>query len=252
MRGPRKYPTSALASADTGSITSTQVPAIAGQTRAAPRHRPAIAIRMPIAAMTRAITSESPSTGVVALTTSEDDGTVSSAVRAAARGYLLEGADQEEVVRAITTVAGGGAVFGAALARRIAEFFTTGPAGPETAFPQLTAREREVLHLLTAGRTNAQIAATLYLSPKTVRNNVSNVLAKQQVTDRAQASCGPATRGSGADPREWRSGGTRSARYDDLLAAAPGAEDRRRVARAAVAGGVRGAPPGRHGAGLDG
>lgn len=138
-------------------------------------------------AATRAITTESPSTGVVVLTMSEDDGTVFSAVRAGARGYLLKGADQEEVVRAITTVAGGGAVFGAALARRIAEFFTTGPAGPETAFPQLTAREREVLDLVAAGRSNAQIAATLYLSPKTVRNNVSNVLAKLQVTDRAQA-----------------------------------------------------------------
>jgi DNA-binding NarL/FixJ family response regulator len=138
-------------------------------------------------AATRAITAESPSVGVVVLTMSEDDGTVFSAVRAGARGYLLKGADQEEVVRAITTVAGGGAVFGAALARRIAEFFTAGPAGPETAFPQLTARETEVLDLVAAGRSNAQIAAALYLSPKTVRNNVSNVLAKLQVTDRAQA-----------------------------------------------------------------
>ncbi|MDT0277986.1 response regulator transcription factor [Blastococcus goldschmidtiae] len=138
-------------------------------------------------AATRAITSESPSIGVVVLTMSEEDGTVFSAVRAGARGYLLKGADQDEVVRAITTVAGGGAVFGAALARRIAEFFSAGPTGPETAFPQLTAREREVLDLVAAGRSNAQIAAALYLSPKTVRNNVSNVLAKLQVTDRAQA-----------------------------------------------------------------
>jgi DNA-binding NarL/FixJ family response regulator len=136
---------------------------------------------------TRRITSESPSVGVVVLTMSEDDGTVFAAVRAGARGYLLKGADQEEVVRAITTVASGGAVFGPALARRIAEFFSAGPSGHETAFPQLTAREREVLDLVAAGRSNAQIAATLYLSPKTVRNNVSNVLAKLQVTDRAQA-----------------------------------------------------------------
>ncbi len=73
------------------------------------------------------------------------------------------------------------------LALRIAEFFAAGPSGPETAFPQLTAREREVLDLVAAGRSNAQIAAALYLSPKTVRNNVSNVLTKLQVTDRAQA-----------------------------------------------------------------
>jgi DNA-binding NarL/FixJ family response regulator len=136
---------------------------------------------------TRQVTAEQPSVGVVVLTMSEDDGTVFSAVRAGARGYLLKGADQDEVVRAITTVAAGGAVFGAALARRIAEFFTAGPAGPPAAFPQLTAREREVLDLVAAGRSNAQIAATLYLSPKTVRNNVSNVLAKLQVADRAEA-----------------------------------------------------------------
>jgi DNA-binding NarL/FixJ family response regulator len=136
---------------------------------------------------TRRITSESPSVGVVVLTMSEDDSTVFAAVRAGARGYLLKGADQEEVVRAITTVASGGAVFGPALARRIAEFFAAGPSGPETVFPQLTPREREVLDLVAAGRSNAQIAATLYLSPKTVRNNVSNVLTKLQVTDRAQA-----------------------------------------------------------------
>jgi DNA-binding NarL/FixJ family response regulator len=136
---------------------------------------------------TRRIAAEVPSVGVVVLTMSEDDGTVFAAVRAGARGYLLKGADQEEVVRAITTVASGGAVFGAALARRIAEFFTAGPAGPETAFPQLTAREREVLELVAAGRSNTQIAAALYLSPKTVRNVVSNVLTKLQVTDRAQA-----------------------------------------------------------------
>ncbi|MGY1846253.1 MULTISPECIES: response regulator [unclassified Blastococcus] len=136
---------------------------------------------------TRRITTESPSVGVVVLTMSEDDGTVFAAVRAGARGYLLKGADQEEVVRAVTTVASGGAVFGAALARRITDFFAAGPAGPGSAFPQLTAREREVLDLVAAGRSNAQIAAALYLSPKTVRNNVSNVLSKLQVTDRAQA-----------------------------------------------------------------
>jgi DNA-binding NarL/FixJ family response regulator len=136
---------------------------------------------------TRRITSDSPSVGVVVLTMSEDDNTVFAAVRAGARGYLLKGADQEEVLRAITTVASGGAVFGPALARRITDFFAAGPSGPETAFPQLTAREREVLGLVAAGRSNAQIAAALHLSPKTVRNNVSNVLTKLQVTDRAQA-----------------------------------------------------------------
>ncbi|MGX5657987.1 response regulator [Geodermatophilus nigrescens] len=136
---------------------------------------------------TRRITTQAPSVGVVVLTMSEDDGTVFAAVRAGARGYLLKGADQEEVLRAISTVASGGAVFGAALARRITDFFAAAPRGPEEAFPQLTAREREVLDLVAAGRSNAQVAAALFLSPKTVRNVVSNVLAKLQVGDRAQA-----------------------------------------------------------------
>jgi DNA-binding NarL/FixJ family response regulator len=136
---------------------------------------------------TRRLAEEAPGVGVVVLTMSEDDGTVFAAVRAGARGYLVKGAEQEEIVRAITTVAAGGAVFGAPLARRIADFFTTGPVTPEAPFPQLTAREREILELLAAGRSNAQIAAALYLSPKTVRNNVSNVFAKLQVADRAEA-----------------------------------------------------------------
>ncbi len=152
---------------------------------------------------TRRVTTASPSTGVVVLTMSEDDDTVFAALRAGARGYLLKGADAEEVVRAVTTVAAGGAVFGPTLAARIASFFTAvaSPAGPGTgaptsagvplhaaeAFPGLTAREREILDLLAAGRSNGQIAEGLFLSPKTVRNTVSNVFAKLHVADRAQA-----------------------------------------------------------------
>ncbi|WP_327004932.1 response regulator transcription factor [Dactylosporangium sp. NBC_01737] len=136
---------------------------------------------------TRRLATEASSVGVVVLTMSEDDGTVFSAVRAGARGYLVKGAEQDEIVRAIRTVASGGAVFGATLARRIAEFFAAGPPTATTAFPELTAREREILELLAAGRSNAQIAQTLFLSQKTVRNNVSNVFAKLQVADRSEA-----------------------------------------------------------------
>ena len=136
---------------------------------------------------TRKVVAEAPEIGILVLTMSEDDGTVFAAVRAGARGYLVKGAEQEEIVRAITTVASGGAVFGATLALRIAEFFAAGPVVPTEAFPQLTAREREILDLIAAGRSNQQIAAALYLSPKTVRNNVSNVFAKLQVADRAEA-----------------------------------------------------------------
>lgn len=136
---------------------------------------------------THRLSERAPTVGVVVLTMSEDDGTVFSAVRAGARGYLVKGAEQDEIVRAITTVASGGVVFGASLARRIADFFAAGPPVPTDAFPQLTTREREILDLVAAGRSNAQIAAALYLSPKTVRNNVSNVFAKLQVADRAEA-----------------------------------------------------------------
>ncbi|MEQ3540142.1 response regulator transcription factor [Pseudonocardia tropica] len=150
-------------------------------------------VRMPgldgIAA-TREITTAAPSTGVVVLTMSEEDATVFAAMRAGARGYLLKGANQAEIVRAVTGVARGDVVFGPALAARIADFFAAPPsAGPVNAgaFPELTAREREILDLVAAGRSNDRIAAALFLSPKTVRNNVSNIFAKLHVADRAEA-----------------------------------------------------------------
>ena len=101
------------------------------------------------------------------------------AMQAGARGYLLKGADQEEVVRTIVTVAHGGAVFGPALAARITQLLSAGKAAAPAAFPQLTERERQVLDL-AGGRSNAQIAETLFLSPKTVRNVVSTIFAKIQ------------------------------------------------------------------------
>jgi DNA-binding NarL/FixJ family response regulator len=138
---------------------------------------------------TRQIVAESPHIGVVVLTMSEDDETVFQAMRAGARGYLLKGAGQEEILRAIRSVSSGEVVFGAAIARRVAEFFAGGQSAAPThyAFPQLTSREREILELLAAGRSNPQIATTLFLSPKTVRNNVSNIFTKLQVADRAEA-----------------------------------------------------------------
>ncbi len=136
---------------------------------------------------TRQVTTENPHIGVVMVTMAEDDATVFAAMRAGARGYLLKGASQVEIVRAIRAVAGGEAIFGPALASRIADFFSGGGEVKTDAFPQLTAREREILDLVAAGRSNQQIAQTLFLSPKTVRNNVSNVFAKLHVADRAEA-----------------------------------------------------------------
>ena len=124
--------------------------------------------------------------GVLVFTMGEDDGTLLSAMRAGARGYLVKGAAQDEVVRAITAVAAGGVVFGASLAARIGELLSPSPARQATEFPMLTEREREVLDLIAAGRSNGQIAAELFLAPKTVRNNVSAILSKLQATDRAE------------------------------------------------------------------
>lgn len=138
---------------------------------------------------TREIVARHPHLAVIILTMSEDDETVFAAMRAGARGYLVKGASQQQILAAITAVAGGELVFGAAIARRISEFFAAGPSTAPAAevFPQLTVREREILDLLAAGRSNPQIAQTLFLSPKTVRNNVSNIFAKLQVADRAEA-----------------------------------------------------------------
>lgn len=136
---------------------------------------------------TRRIVAADPGIGVLVITMGEDESTVFSAVKAGARGYLLKGAEQEEIVRALTTVHAGGVVFGASLAARIARVFEAPTAAAPTAFPQLTEREREILDRIAAGHNNARIAADLYLSPKTVRNNVSTILAKLQAGDRATA-----------------------------------------------------------------
>jgi DNA-binding NarL/FixJ family response regulator len=157
----------------------------------AAEHRPDVVImdvqmpRMNGIDATRAVVAARPGTGVLVLTMGEDDGTVLSALRAGARGYLRKGAEQDEIVRVITTVHGGGVVFGASLAARIAEVLA--PAGrPEQPFPELSPRETEILDLVAAGRNNAQIAQELYLSPKTIRNNITSILSKLQATDRAE------------------------------------------------------------------
>jgi DNA-binding NarL/FixJ family response regulator len=125
--------------------------------------------------------------GIVILTMFEDDDSVFAAMRAGARGYVLKGAGQAEMLRAIRAVANGEALFGPAIADRLIAFFDTRPSTPPLAFPDLTEREREILNLIAAGHGNAVIADRLYLSPKTVRNYVSSIFTKLQVADRAQA-----------------------------------------------------------------
>ena len=137
---------------------------------------------------TREIVSAAPHIAVLVLTMHEDDESVFAAVQAGARGYLVKGARQAELLRAVHAVAEGGAVFGPAVARRMVDFFNAAASATSTAsFPELTAREREILDLVARGRSNAQIAEQLVLSTKTVRNHVSSVFTKIQVVDRAQA-----------------------------------------------------------------
>ncbi|MFN2195552.1 MAG: response regulator [Anaerolineales bacterium] len=137
---------------------------------------------------TRQIVQRSPHIGVIVVTMFEDDDSVFAAMRAGARGYVLKGADQQDILRAIQAVARGEALFGASIATRLMNFFNTAaPAAPE-AFPELTDREREILNLIALGLSNAEIAARLTLSLKTVRNHVSNIYNKMQVTDRVQAA----------------------------------------------------------------
>jgi DNA-binding NarL/FixJ family response regulator len=154
---------------------------------------------------TRRIVAAAPTTGVLVLTMFEDDESVFAAMRAGARGYLVKGADSPDVVRAITAVANGEAIFGPSAAQRVLGYLTR-PLTAQDAmvFPELTAREREVLTLLAAGRSNGQIAHSLSLSAKTVRNNVSSIFAKLQVADRSEAIVRARRAGLGVDEDEQR------------------------------------------------
>ena len=137
---------------------------------------------------TRAIVDRHPEIGVLVLTMYDDDETVFAALRAGARGYVLKGADQDDVIHAVTGVARGEAVFGAGIANRLLAYFAgPPPAPPRRPFPELTDREFEVLRLVASGRNNVAIANALGLSPKTVANHVSSTLNKLHLADRSEA-----------------------------------------------------------------
>ena len=137
---------------------------------------------------TRRILATEPGIGIVIVTMFEDDETVFAAMRAGARGYVLKGAGQADLLRAIEAVARGEAIYGPAVAGRILRFFQASRSAlPLDAFPDLTDREREVLDLIAAGLANRAIARRLGITEKTVKNHVSNIFSKLQVTDRAQA-----------------------------------------------------------------
>lgn len=137
---------------------------------------------------TRQILYASPHIAVLMITMFDDDQSVFAAMRAGARGYVLKGAKHDEILRAIRAVGSGEAIFSPSVASRMSAFFSImRPAKLPQLFPELSDREREVLDLITQGYRNPEIAEKLILSPKTVRNHVSNILSKLQVADRAQA-----------------------------------------------------------------
>jgi DNA-binding NarL/FixJ family response regulator len=146
---------------------------------------------------TRQILSNSPSIGILVVTMVEEDDPVFAAMRAGARGYLLRGADKDEMLLAIRAVGRGEAVFGPRIAQqRLIRYFAS---PPQAIFPELTDRECEMLTLIAAGRNNQEIAGQLFLSLKTVRNYVSSIFGKLHLADRAQAIVRAREAGLGQD-----------------------------------------------------
>ena len=178
------------------SVPSITVVGVAGTGReavqAAVRLRPDVLIldiQMPelsgIAAAAE-IARVAPGVAALMLTMFDDDDSVFAAMRAGARGYVLKGAQQDEIVRAIHAVAAGEAIFGPGIARRVLGLVSAPPAAG-LPFPDLTGREREVLDLIASGVRNAEIARRMSIAPKTVANHVSAIFAKLRVADRGAA-----------------------------------------------------------------
>jgi DNA-binding NarL/FixJ family response regulator len=137
---------------------------------------------------TRLITSQHPETRVLVVTMFEDDSNVFTAMRVGARGYILKDADREDILRAVRAVGRGEAIFSPDIASRLIEYFATAnPAAREEEFPELSAREREVLYMIADGASNQEIANRLQLSKKTIANYISTIMNKLQIQDRDEA-----------------------------------------------------------------
>ncbi len=150
---------------------------------------------------TRRITQASPSVGVLVVTMLDDE-SVFAAMRAGARGYLLKGAEADETLRAIRAVGNGEVIFSPGVARRVMEYWgAPRPPAPPEAFPELSEREREVLDLIARGLTNSAVAERLVITPKTVRNHISNIFSKLQVAHRSEAIVRARQAGLGQDKR---------------------------------------------------
>jgi DNA-binding NarL/FixJ family response regulator len=150
---------------------------------------------------TRRVVAAAPHVRVLVLTMFDDDSSVFASLRAGAHGSFLKGAGQEQLARAIRAVAEGESIFSPAIAKRVITFFARPSTGQRPlAFPELTAREREVLDLIARGLSNPEITRQLVLSPKTVRNHVSNILFKLQARDRSAAIVRAREAGLGIQP----------------------------------------------------
>jgi len=138
---------------------------------------------------TRALIQADPNLNILMVTMFEDDQSVFAAMRAGAKGYILKGAKHDEMLRAIRAVGSGEAIFSPGIASKMMSFFTSSRAEafPEE-FSDLTDREREILTLIARGKSNTEIADSLFISVKTVRNHLSNIFNKLQVADRTQAA----------------------------------------------------------------
>jgi DNA-binding NarL/FixJ family response regulator len=134
----------------------------------------------------RELSRVAPDVAILILTMFDDDDSVFAAMRAGALGYILKGADPDDIIRAIASVAAGEAIFGPAIARRALAYLTS-PRQEARAFPQLSPREHEVLDLIATGLPNATIAGRLGLSTNTVSNHISSIFAKLQVAGRTEA-----------------------------------------------------------------
>ena len=164
--------------------------------REAVLHRPDVALmdlRMPRTdgfTAIRELRRVAPDVRICVLTMYDDDDSLFAAMRAGAHGYLLKGAEQDDIARAVRAIAAGEVIFGPGIAARVLNQLTSPPAtqAPAAAFPDLTARELEVLDLVAAGLPTGTIAQRLGLNSKTVSNHVSNILTKLQVADRTQAA----------------------------------------------------------------
>jgi DNA-binding NarL/FixJ family response regulator len=149
---------------------------------------------------TRQIVARHPGVGVLVVTMLDDDDSVFASIRAGARGYLLKGANPHDIARAIRSVASGEVLLGPEVANRAMAFLTGARRATPAPFADLTARELEVLELVAEGLDNLSIAHRVGVSPKTVRNHLSNILTKLQVPDRAQAIVRAREAGLGVDP----------------------------------------------------